>query len=62
MWHVPGVGQTQSPGQHGGSAAGVPRGGRGVRRTAGGHNSAVPLPAATVQRHEGAGNAAQTAD
>lgn len=59
---VPGVGPAQSHGQHGGAAAGVPRGGRGVWRAAGGDDSALPLPASAFQGHEGAGDAAQTAD
>lgn len=59
---VPGVGQAQGHGQHGGAAAGVPRGGRGVRRAAGGDDSAVPLPAAALQGHQGSGNAAAAAN
>lgn len=62
MFRSPGVGQTQGHGQHGGAAADLPRGGRGVRRAAGGDDPALPLPAAAFQGHEGAGDAAQTAD
>lgn len=57
-----GVGATQSHGQHGGAAAGVLGGGPSLRDTAGGHHSALPLPAAALQGHEGGGYATAAAD
>lgn len=59
---VPGVGQTQSHGQHGGAAAGVHPRGPGLRGASGGHHSALPLSAAALQGHEGGGHVAQAAD
>lgn len=56
------AGEAQDHGQYGRAAAAV-RGGRsGLRRPAGGLHTAVPIPAAALQRHEGTSNAAQTAD
>lgn len=57
-----GVGQTQGHGQHGGAAAGVRGGGRDLRGAAGGDYSALPLPAAALQGHEGSGNVTPATD
>lgn len=56
------AGEAQGHGQHGGAAAAVRGGGPGLWWPAGGLHTAVPVPAAAVQRHERAGHATQTAN
>lgn len=55
-------GEAQDGGQHGGAVGTVWEGGPGLWRLAGGLHTAVPVPAATLQRHEGTSYATQTAD
>lgn len=56
------AGEAQGHGQYGRAAAAVWGGRSGLRRSAGGLHTAVPVPAAALQRHAGTSNAAQTAD
>lgn len=56
------AGETQGHRQHGGAAAAVRGGGSGLRRPAGGLHTALPVPAAALQRHARAGNALPAAD
>lgn len=56
------AGEAQEHRQYGGAAAAV-RGGRsGLWRPAGGFHTAIPVPAAALQRHEGTSNAVSATD
>jgi len=56
------AGEAARRGPDGGAAAAVCGARRSVWRSGGGHDGALPLSAAALQRHARAGHAAQTAD